>query len=108
MFRIVESSQCIRADYLAGQTEILPKMRAVLIDWLVQRTALHCTDYSLLLTVTTTPRRWECTSSSTCCRRLSTPLLPSWTGRYIYQVNFFILTFTLANLYSLTLAHLIH
>lgn len=33
--RIVESSQCIRADYLAGQTEILPKMRAVLIDWLV-------------------------------------------------------------------------
>ena len=39
----MESSQCIRADYLAGQTEILPKMRAVLIDWLVQHTALHCT-----------------------------------------------------------------
>lgn len=33
--RSVESVQCIQADYLAGQTEILPKMRAVLIDWLV-------------------------------------------------------------------------
>lgn len=33
--RSVESVQCIRADYLSGQTEILPKMRAVLIDWLV-------------------------------------------------------------------------
>jgi len=33
--RHLETVQCIEADYLAGQTEILPKMRAVLIDWLV-------------------------------------------------------------------------
>lgn len=33
--RSVESVQSVKADYLEGQTEILPKMRAVLIDWLV-------------------------------------------------------------------------
>jgi len=33
--RQLESTQCVKADYLAGQTELLPKMRAVLIDWLV-------------------------------------------------------------------------
>jgi len=33
--RHLETVQCIEAEYLAGQTEILPKMRAVLIDWLV-------------------------------------------------------------------------
>jgi len=33
--RHLESVQCVKADYLAGQTELLPKMRAVLIDWLV-------------------------------------------------------------------------
>jgi len=33
--RQLETIQCVNADYLAGQTEILPKMRAVLIDWLV-------------------------------------------------------------------------
>jgi len=33
--RSVESIQCVKSDYLSGQTEILPKMRAVLIDWLV-------------------------------------------------------------------------
>jgi len=33
--RRVESTQSIRADYLSGQTEVIPKMRAVLIDWLV-------------------------------------------------------------------------
>ena len=27
--------QNVRADYLADQTEILPKMRSVLIDWLI-------------------------------------------------------------------------
>jgi len=33
--RHLESVQNVKADYLAGQTELLPKMRAVLIDWLV-------------------------------------------------------------------------
>jgi len=33
--RVMENKQDIRADYLAGQTEILPKMRAVLVDWMV-------------------------------------------------------------------------
>jgi len=33
--RIMEKNQDIKADYLAGQTEILPKMRAVLVDWMV-------------------------------------------------------------------------
>jgi len=33
--RHLETVQCVNADYLAGQTELLPKMRAVLIDWLV-------------------------------------------------------------------------
>jgi len=33
--RSVETAQCVQADYLSGQTEILPKMRSVLIDWLV-------------------------------------------------------------------------
>merc|ERR1719186_941225 len=32
--RHLETVQCVEADYLAGQTELLPKMRAVLIDWL--------------------------------------------------------------------------
>ena len=27
----LETVQCVNADYLAGQTELLPKMRAVLI-----------------------------------------------------------------------------
>ena len=31
----MESVQNVRADYLADQTEILPKMRSVLIDWLI-------------------------------------------------------------------------
>jgi len=33
--RRVECTQSIRAEYLSGQTEVIPKMRAVLIDWLV-------------------------------------------------------------------------
>jgi len=33
--RILEKDQSIRPDYLAGQQVILPKMRAVLVDWLV-------------------------------------------------------------------------
>merc|ERR1719419_2176712 len=33
--RQLESEQCVKADYLAGQTEVLPKRRAVLVDWLV-------------------------------------------------------------------------
>eukprot|EP00092_Neocalanus_flemingeri_P040803 GFUD01044420.1.p1 GENE.GFUD01044420.1~~GFUD01044420.1.p1 ORF type:complete len:404 (-),score=136.34 GFUD01044420.1:257-1468(-) len=33
--RHLETVQYVKADYLAGQTELLPKMRAVLIDWLV-------------------------------------------------------------------------
>merc|ERR1712029_870494 len=33
--RHVESVQNVEKDYLSGQTEILPKMRAVLIDWLI-------------------------------------------------------------------------
>lgn len=33
--RHVESVQNVKADYLADQTEILPKMRGVLIDWLI-------------------------------------------------------------------------
>merc|ERR1719186_1520473 len=33
--RHLQTVQCVKADYLAGQTEIQPKMRAVLIDWLV-------------------------------------------------------------------------
>jgi len=33
--REVENAQTISADYLAGQKEILPKMRSVLVDWLV-------------------------------------------------------------------------
>jgi len=33
--RHVESIQNVEKDYLSGQTEILPKMRAVLVDWLI-------------------------------------------------------------------------
>jgi len=33
--RHVENVQNVKEDYLADQTEILPKMRAVLIDWLI-------------------------------------------------------------------------
>eukprot|EP00092_Neocalanus_flemingeri_P040806 GFUD01044423.1.p1 GENE.GFUD01044423.1~~GFUD01044423.1.p1 ORF type:complete len:401 (-),score=120.91 GFUD01044423.1:292-1494(-) len=33
--RHLETVQCVKADYLAGQAVLLPKMRAVLIDWLV-------------------------------------------------------------------------
>ena len=33
--RHVENVQNVRENYLADQTEILPKMRAVLIDWLI-------------------------------------------------------------------------
>jgi len=33
--RQLETTQYVQADYLSGQKEILPKMRAVLIDWLV-------------------------------------------------------------------------
>ena len=33
--RQLERAQCVKADYLAGQTEVRPKMRAVLVDWLV-------------------------------------------------------------------------
>jgi len=33
--RSVEESQAINPEYLSGQSEILPKMRSVLIDWLV-------------------------------------------------------------------------
>merc|ERR1719412_363987 len=33
--RHVETVQNVKADYLAGQTEILPKMRSVLVDWLI-------------------------------------------------------------------------
>lgn len=33
--RTLEVTQSVKAGYLAGQTEILPKMRSVLIDWLV-------------------------------------------------------------------------
>jgi len=33
--RSVETVQSVVPDYMAGQTEILPKMRSVLIDWLV-------------------------------------------------------------------------
>ena len=35
LFSHVESVQNVEKDYLSGQTEILPKMRAVLIDWLI-------------------------------------------------------------------------
>ena len=31
----MENVQNVKEDYLADQTEILPKMRAVLIDWLI-------------------------------------------------------------------------
>ena len=31
----MENVQNVKADYLGDQTEILPKMRAVLIDWLI-------------------------------------------------------------------------
>ena len=31
----MEKVQSVKADYLAGQTEILPKMRSVLVDWLI-------------------------------------------------------------------------
>eukprot|EP00092_Neocalanus_flemingeri_P033604 GFUD01036532.1.p1 GENE.GFUD01036532.1~~GFUD01036532.1.p1 ORF type:complete len:400 (+),score=125.77 GFUD01036532.1:80-1279(+) len=33
--RHLETVQYVKADYLAGQTVLLPRMRAVLIDWLV-------------------------------------------------------------------------
>jgi len=33
--RHVERIQNVEKDYLSGQTEILPKMRAVLVDWLI-------------------------------------------------------------------------
>ena len=35
LLRQLESAQSIKSDYLAGQTELTPKMRAVLVDWLV-------------------------------------------------------------------------
>ena len=31
----MERTQSIEADYLSGQSEILPKMRSVLVDWLI-------------------------------------------------------------------------
>ena len=31
----MESIQNVKANYLSDQTEITPKMRAVLIDWLI-------------------------------------------------------------------------
>ena len=31
----MEKVQNVKTDYLSGQTEILPKMRSVLIDWLI-------------------------------------------------------------------------
>jgi len=33
--RHLERVQCVHADYLAGQSVILPKMRAVLVDWMI-------------------------------------------------------------------------
>jgi cyclin B len=33
--RFMERRQAVKADYLSGQSEILPKMRGVLVDWLV-------------------------------------------------------------------------
>lgn len=33
--RFMERRQAVKNDYLSGQTEILPKMRGVLVDWLV-------------------------------------------------------------------------
>ena len=31
----MERTQSIEAEYLSGQSEILPKMRSVLVDWLI-------------------------------------------------------------------------
>ena len=33
--RQLERTQNVEADYLSGQSEILPKMRSVLVDWLI-------------------------------------------------------------------------
>ena len=50
--RQVETAQNVKADYLAGQTEILPKMRSVLIDWLVGvHLQFHLLQESLYTTV---------------------------------------------------------
>jgi len=50
--RHVETIQNVKADYLAGQTEILPKMRSVLIDWLVGvHLQFHLLQESLYTTV---------------------------------------------------------
>lgn len=50
--RGVESDQSVKVDYLEGQTEIMPKMRAVLIDWLVGvHLQFHLLQETLYITV---------------------------------------------------------
>merc|ERR1719147_667312 len=50
--RHLESVQNVKADYLAGQTELLPKMRAILIDWLVDvHSQFHLLQETLYVTV---------------------------------------------------------
>jgi len=50
--RSVESDQAVKVDYLEGQTEIMPKMRAVLIDWLVGvHLQFHLLQETLYITV---------------------------------------------------------
>ena len=50
--RHLEEVQCVKSDYLAGQTELLPKMRAILIDWLVDvHSQFHLLQETLYVTV---------------------------------------------------------
>ena len=55
--------------------EILPKMRAVLVDWIVRKYT-GCERQILEHFIA----RSGSTSSSTCCRRRSSALSPFWTG----------------------------
>ena len=50
--RQLEGGQCIKSNYLAGQTELIPKMRAILIDWLVHvHSQFHLVQETLYFTV---------------------------------------------------------
>jgi len=50
--RQLEGDQCVKSNYLAGQTELLPKMRAILIDWLIEiHSQFHLLQETLYVTV---------------------------------------------------------
>lgn len=69
--RSVESIQSVKVDYLVGQTEILPKMRAVLIDWLVGvHLQFHLLQETLYITVAILDRYLQADLSSITRKKL--------------------------------------